>query len=243
MGTEKTLSAPWSRPSASEPGNRVAHPLHTVALLAIQAGIAVRGIMHANQARAAGNSNNIPMYVRTIIMEWALLAFVIGGVWLAKAPLTTVLGQRWKSARDVFRDIGIGVVFIILQQVVLSVLTAHMHGADADRAVRFLLPHGPVEMVLWLALSISAGICEEAIFRGYLQRQFAAFTQNVPAGILLSAAMFGFAHSYQGAGRAVVIGLDGAMLGALAHWCRSVRPGMVGHAFKDAVAPLIMARH
>ena len=183
------------------------------------------------------------MYVRTIITEWLLLAFVIGGVWLAKAPLATVLGQRWRSARDVFRDIGIGVVFIILQQIVLSSLTGHLHGADADRTVRFLLPHGRFEMALWLALSVTAGICEEAVFRGYLQRQFTALTQNVPAGILLSAAMFGAAHSYQGSWRAVVIGLDGAMLGGLAYWCRSVRPGMFGHALKDAVAPFLMAKH
>lgn len=243
METEKPFSTLWSQPSAVEPIRRIAHPLHTVALLAIQSGLAVRGILRASQARAAGNSSNIPMYVRTIATEWLLLAFVIVGVWLAKAPLTTVLGQRWRSARDVLRDIGIGVIFIILQQVVLSVLTSHLHSADAERAVLFLLPNGPVEMALWVALSISAGICEEAIFRGYLQRQFAAFTQNAPAGIVLSAVMFGFAHSYQGAWRAAVIGLDGAMLGGLAYWCRSVRPGMVGHAFKDAVAPLIMARH
>ena len=243
METEKILNVPWPRPSAAEPISRIAHPLHTVALLAIQAVLAVRGIIHANQARAAGNSSNVSMYVRTIAAEWLLLAFVIGGVWLAKTPLTTVLGQRWRSARDLFRDIGIGVLFIILQQVVLSGLTMHLHSADADRAVRFLLPNGRVEMALWLALSISAGICEEAIFRGYLQRQFASLTQNVPAGILLSAVMFAAAHSYQGLWRAVVIGLDGAMLGGLAYWCRSVRPGMVGHAFKDAVAPLIMAKH
>jgi membrane protease YdiL (CAAX protease family) len=243
METEKRLSTLWSQPPAVEPITRLAHPLHTVALLAVQSGLAVRGIIRASQARAAGNSSNIPMYVRTIATEWLLLAFVMAGVWLAKVPLTTILGPRWRSARDVFRDLGIGVVFIILQQLVLSVITGHLHSADADRAVRFLLPHGPVEMALWLALSISAGICEESIFRGYLQRQFAALAQNVPVGILVSAVMFGFAHSYQGAWRAVVIGLDGAMLGGLAYWCRSVRPGMVGHAFKDAVAPLIMAKH
>jgi membrane protease YdiL (CAAX protease family) len=211
--------------------------------VAAQAAIAFRGITHANQVRAAGNSSNVSMYVRTIITEWLLLAFVVGGVWLAKAPLTTVIGQRWQSARDVFRDIGIGVVFIIVQQLVLSVLTGHLHSAEAERAIQFLLPHGRREMALWLALSISAGICEEAIFRGYLQRQFSAFTQNIPAGILLSAALFGAAHGYQGSRQAVVIALDGALLGALAYWCRNVRPGMIGHAFKDAVAPLLMARH
>lgn len=243
METEETLSTTWPQPSASGPLGRIAHPLHTAALLAIQGVLAVRGIIHANQVRAAGNSSNVSMYLRTIATEWLLLGFVILGVWLAKAPLTTVLGQRWRSARDVFRDIGIGVVFIILQQIVLSGLTAHMHSANADRTVQFLLPHGRFEMALWLVVSISAGICEEAIFRGYLQRQFASFTRNIPVGILLSAVMFGAAHSYQGSGRAIVIALDGAMLGGLAYWCRTVRPGMIGHAFKDAVAPLVMARH
>jgi membrane protease YdiL (CAAX protease family) len=185
------------------------------------------------------------MYVRTMIVEWLLFAFVLLGVWLAGSPLTSVLGQRWRSARDVFRDIGIGVLFIILQTLVLSIFSAHMHDGNRDQAVQFLLPKGRAEMALWLALSISAGICEEAVFRGYLQRQFAALTNNIPAGILLSAAMFGLAHGYQGLWRAVVIGVDGATLGVLAYWCRSVRPGMIGHALKDCLAPLVMvvARH
>ena len=180
------------------------------------------------------------MYAKTMLVEWLLFGFVLLGVWLSGSSLTTVLGQRWRSARDVLRDVGIGVVFIILQQFVLSGLSAHLHGANSDRAVHFLLPQGRAEMALWLVLSITAGICEETVFRGYLQRQFAALTQNIPAGILLSAAMFGAAHGYQGFWRAVVIGFDGAMLGGLAYWCRSVRPGMVGHALKDAVAPLLM---
>jgi membrane protease YdiL (CAAX protease family) len=40
-------------------------------------------------------------------------------------------------------------------------------------------------LVLWVALS-SAGICEEAVYRIYLQKQFIALTRNVPAGIILS---------------------------------------------------------
>ncbi len=95
-------------------------------------------------------------------------------------------------------------------------------------------------MALWVALSVSAGICEEALYRGYLQRQFMALTKNAPAGILLSGAAFGCAHSYQGLRWAVVIGLEGALLGAMAHWRKSVRPGMIAHAFKDSVAPVLM---
>ena len=244
-GTTATLATatPPVPPSARGDLRRLAHPLHTAVLLLAQVALAIRAAAHAKQMQAAAGSSHVGMYVKTILMEWLLFAFVVAGVWLAGSPLTTVLGQRWKSARDFFRDVGIGIGFIFLQQIVLSVLSAHLHDANNDRAVHFLLPNGPLEMGAWIALSLSAGICEEAVFRGYLQQQFAAFTKNVPAGIVLSAAMFGFAHSYQGFGRAVVIGLDGAMLGGLVYWCRSVRPGMIGHAFKDAVAPLIMRAH
>jgi uncharacterized protein len=233
-----TLATPHPAPGDL---HRIANPLHTLALLAIQGMLIVRTLTHASQMREAASSSHVAMYVRTMIVEWLLFAFVLLGVWLAGSPLSTVLGQRWRSARDVLRDIGIGVGFIIVQQVILSGISAHLHGADSDRAVQFLLPHGRVEMGLWIALSISAGICEETLFRGYLQRQFATLTQNIFAGIILSAVIFALAHSYQGLWRAVVIGLDGAMLGGLAHWRRSIRPGIVGHAFKDAVAPLLMA--
>ena len=226
--------------SDSVPVRRIANPLHTVALLAAQGILIVRSVAHANQMRTAANSSHVAIYIRTMIVESLFFAFVIVGVWLAKSPLTTVLGPRWQSARAVLRDVGIAVAFIIVQQFLLSGISAHLHGADTDQAVHFLLPHGGLEMALWIALSLSAGICEETLYRGYLQCQFTALTKHAPAGILLSAAMFGVAHSYQGFWRAVVIGLDGAMLGALAHWRRSVRPGMIGHALKDALAPLLM---
>jgi hypothetical protein len=67
-----------------------------------------------------------------------------------------------------------------------------------------------------------------------------ALTKNVPAGILIAAAAFGAAHAYQGWANATVIGLEGALLGVLAYWRRSVRPGMIAHAWKDAIAPVLM---
>jgi hypothetical protein len=98
-----------------------------------------------------------------------------------------------------------------------------------------MLPHGGVELAFWIALSVSAGICEETIFRGYLQRQFMALTKNAPAGIILSSATFGAAHAYQGFRMVVLIALYGAMFGTLAYWRGSVRPGMIAHSWQDSL--------
>ncbi len=229
---------PTSADSASY--GRIAHPLHTIIFLAAEGALVVRAAMHAEQMRTAVNFNRVHMYERTMLTEWFGLAFVLFGVWLAGSDFATVLGERWRSVGAVGRDIGLGVGFSIVSTIVLSMIEPH-DGGGGGRAVQFLLPQGRYEMTLWVALSISAGICEEALYRGYLQRQFIAMTKNVPAGILISGAAFGLAHSYQGWRLAIVIGLEGAMLGAMAHWRKSVRPGMVAHAFKDALAPMLMS--
>lgn len=189
--------------------------------------------------RAAVNPHRIGMYERTILFEWLMLGFVMLGVWLSGSPLASVLGDRWCSFREFARDIGIGVVFMVVAVTVTSMIGGH--GGEADRATQFLLPRGGVEIALWILLSVTAGICEEAVYRGYLQRQFTALTKNIPAGILLSAAAFGASHAYQGLRPALQIGLLGVMAGTLAYWRRSVRPGMIAHALQDSLA--VFVRH
>jgi membrane protease YdiL (CAAX protease family) len=194
--------------------------------------------MNADQLRAAVNLNRIGMYERTMLFEWLLFGFVILGVKLNGTPLVAVLGERWSSARQVLRDIGIAIAFLIGSIFITSILGGHAHGGGPDPAIQFLLPHGKAEIAVWMALSLTAGICEETLFRGYLQRQFTALSKNAAVGILLSAAMFGGAHSYQGFAKAMSIAVLGAMYGTLAYWRRSVRPGMIGHTLEDIIGGL-----
>jgi uncharacterized protein len=85
---------------------------------------------------------------------------------------------------------------------------------------------------------VTAGICEEAIFRSYLQKQFTAWTGNETAGLFLSAAAFGAGHGYQGAKATVVLAAYGLMFGILAQRRKSLRPGMITHALHDTLAGL-----
>jgi len=84
----------------------IAHPLHTLALLTIQVLMAVRGIFQAKQMQVP-RSSNVGLYIRTIVIEWMLFAIVLAGVWFAGSPLSTVLGERFRSARDILRTVGI----------------------------------------------------------------------------------------------------------------------------------------
>jgi membrane protease YdiL (CAAX protease family) len=192
----------------------------------------------AGRMRAAEQPGRVLFYLTTVVWEWLLVGYVLVGVRLHHTPLLEVTGARWTRARDVFRDIGIALAFWIAALLVLALVAHLLHFQGMKQNVRFLAPDGSTEIALWIAVSVTAGICEETIFRGYLQKQFIAWTGNVPAGIFLSAAAFGVGHIYQGAKAAVVIGVYGLLFGVLAWRRGSMRPGMITHALHDTVSGL-----
>ena len=95
------------------------------------------------------------------------------------------------------------------------------------------MPRTFLEILLWIALSVTAGFCEEIAFRGYLQKQFHALSGNVAAAVIAQALVFGLAHAYQGWKATIVISVLGVLYGALAAWRRNLRSSMMAHAGSD----------
>ena len=225
---------------ASDRYSRVAGRIHTILVLAALGGWAFWHWISVDQSSAAASPNRVHHYLVTLLFEWLLFVLVVAGVWRSGASVLIVLGDHWHSLRQVLRDIGIAAGFWIVTWMLLWVLGQLLRPAALGRNVS-MLPERGIEVALWIALSVSAGICEETIFRGYLQRQFMALTKSAPAGILLSAAAFGAAHAYQGFRMTILIALYGAMFGILAYWRGSVRPGMIAHAWQDSLNGVLAA--
>jgi membrane protease YdiL (CAAX protease family) len=106
-------------------------------------------------------------------------------------------------------------------------------GPSHAASIQTLLPRGAVETMLWIGVSVSAGICEELAFRGYFQRQFTALARSRWIALFVQAVLFGVSHGYQGVEACAKIALFGLLFGALALWRGSLRPGMVAHAWGD----------
>ena len=217
---------------------RIASPWHTLVVLVIAGLNAYRAAIYANHARAGLGASRSHLYLHTIAFECAFLAVVALGLWLRLSSLQTIFAERWRSMGQILRDLGVALGLWFVAIIVVSVLSSH--SGPADGTIAFLLPQTPTEMILWVVVSIVAGISEEAIFRGYLQKQCTAPTQSAPAGVLISGAIFGRVHAYQGWSRAVVIAISAILFGAVAHWRGTVRPGMFAHGLQDAIAPLLL---
>jgi membrane protease YdiL (CAAX protease family) len=235
-----------------QPSRRLLAPLwHTALVLALVLGISWAGVLtrHLTGNTAPHGSmahpSHILGYLITLAWEWILLAIVWWGLRMRGTPLRQILGLRRTGASELWMDVAIALGFWFASLIVLSLAAsllrfAHLHPENVRGIVSKLAPASAAELALWTALSISAGICEELIFRGYLQQQFTALTRSAVLGIAIAAILFGSAHLYEGVSGALLIMLYGALFGILAHLRRSLRPGIFAHAWHDALSGFVL---
>jgi uncharacterized protein len=228
-----------SDPFGPKRGRLVAPVWHTVLLVSIFLGITIAGALfqrHAQSSRGAlqQHPNVVPLYLSLIAAEWLLVYGVWAGIRSRGVRLVDLIGGRWHSAKNVLIDVAVAILVWILwlgiQAGVSHIVPSHA------KSVSTLLPESPLEIMLWIGTSLSAGFCEEVAFRGYFQKQFEAMTGSAAAGVALQAILFGISHGYQGFQAIVMIILFGFLFGILAFWRKSLRPGMILHAWSDIYA-------
>jgi membrane protease YdiL (CAAX protease family) len=234
MQVNRTLAAKPGKPA------QIASWMHLAGFLAIMAVLLALGLyqQHAGGGSGAGagqlasHAYAIPIYLTALGMDWLLLFYCWAGVRRHGGKLWDLAGGRWKNWRDVLTDFAIVLPFWAVWEG--AAYCVHLLlGSGSGKTVDSLLPKSLVEVLVWIATCVTAGICEEMAFRGYLQRQFHALTGSVAWAIVLQALVFGIAHGYQGWRNVVVIIVLGVLYGALAAWRKNLRANMISHAWAD----------
>jgi membrane protease YdiL (CAAX protease family) len=171
-------------------------------------------------------------YRRLLVLEWGLA--VVVAVVMAAAPRVPLaaLGLRWP---DRWPGAVTGVAVLVV--VVLGLLStrtlragALLHAQAAARrpgegrhseppvhATLALLPRTPRERHLFTVVGLTAGVCEEWLYRGFFLAVLSALAGGLPTIVLvlLAAAAFGLAHAYQGPVGMLTTGVLGGVLAAL----------------------------
>jgi len=240
--TTTAASAGAARPA--QIASKIASWGHLAGFLAIMAGMLGLGLyaQHAGggggqgSRQFAAHARAIQIYLPALAMDWALLYYCWAGVHRFGGSLWSLAGGRWASWRDVRSDLAVVVPFwAIFEGAAYGAhwLLYRTLGSGSAKTVDSLLPHSLIEVIVWIAMCVTAGVCEEMAFRGYLQRQFRALTGGVAWAVLAQAVVFGVAHSYQGWRNVAVITVLGVLFGALAAWRKNLRANMMAHAWTD----------
>ncbi len=98
-----------------------------------------------------------------------------------------------------------------------------------------LLPRTTDERLTFAVLAVTAGVCEEILFRGFGFAYVRFLWPGVSDGwlIVITSVAFGFAHLYQGPRGVVLTGLAGAAFASLTLTTGSLLPAIVVHAMID----------
>ena len=230
--------------AAPEPEiKQIASWRHLAIVVAIMIAVAAQGLLF--QSRAGGGEARLPrgplVYLSLILMELALIYLGWRGVKATGTTLPDLIGGRWQSAMDVLRDIALAFVLWLVLIGIALVWRAVDGGSGLPTSVTAMLPQTAPEITMWIALSISAGVAEEIVFRGYLQRQFAAVTGSSWIALAIQALLFGVSHGYQGIDAMLRITLLAVAFGLMALWRKSLRPGIIAHAWTDIASGVFRA--
>lgn len=197
-------------------------------------------------ANQTSETTRIFQYGVTIVLELFLLFLVWIGLRLNRTSMRELIGGRWNTPEDFLLDVAIAVGFWIIALLVLAGL-GYLVGLvkpgqveEAKKLASLLAPRTVGGLLVFVLLSTVAGFVEEIIFRGYLQRQIGALAGNIYVGLIASAIIFGAGHGYEGTRRMFLIGIYGAMFGFLALSRRSLRPGMMAHAWHDSFEGVLL---
>jgi uncharacterized protein len=186
----------------------------------------------APSGQLAGHSVAIQIYLFAISLDWALFYYCWVGVHRRGGSLWSLAGVRWNSWRSLAVDLAIALPFWLIWEGAAYGVHSLL-GPSAAKSVGSLLPHSFLEVLLWTATCATAGICEEMVFRGYLQRQLHAFTGSLVTAVIAQGVIFGLFHAYQGWKNVTVICVLGVLYGALAAWRGNLRVNIVSHGWSD----------
>jgi len=218
------------------------HTIVLLLLLSIPVALGVLRLINGSaappQAGPIHPANLWKFYAQTLIYEWILVGVVWIGIRLKQIKLQELIGGRWPTIGHALADLIIGAAICVTMFYLGDELGEWLKPANGDGNSINVVPQDSLEMALWVALSVTAGVVEEVVFRGYLQTQFVRFGMPLILAIFAQTFVFAAGHIYEGLFSVTVIAAYGVLLGLLAAGLRSLRPLIIGHVMFDIVAVL-----
>ncbi len=193
----------------------------------------------ARQLEAGVPSARASEYAWTMAIQW-LLTISLLAYWVYLGRPVASMGLAWPPTALTATGtllLAVAVVAFFAQQARAVARSPEARAQlltqlDAQPAARALIPRTRTEARLFVGVALTAGICEEVLYRGYLLWYIDGFLER---GVAVSAAIvaFGVAHAYQGVRGMALTGIVGGVSMALYLLTGSLIASIVLHAATD----------
>lgn len=189
--------------------------------------------------------DRVQLYLTSIAAQWVITLVILWRAF-ARGLSLSELGLRFTPFFELLA-VGIGGAALLGVAHWFNLRRVGRSQNPAVERIRSLgakiFPKTNREVTLFAGLSVTAGLCEEFLYRGFV---FGALTHaHVPIGatLAISSVMFGLAHAYQGRGGMVGTLILGAVFGSVRILYHSLVPVVLWHAAVDIVAGLAGRRY
>jgi uncharacterized protein len=183
-------------------------------------------------------ASRTPAYTYFIAYQWTLVAGIVV-VWMADHRPWSVLLLGSPRPWGFAACLALSVLYIALAFRSRRALLQRATIPDSVRqrlaSVGGLVPRTSRERGLWTVMALTAGVCEEIFFRGYLLSVGTSIVGLVGA-VILTSLLFGLYHAYYGWKGIAQTGILGLILSVIALWSGSLIPGMIIHSTADLVS-------
>lgn len=214
----------------------------SVIVLLIAFGIAtlVNHLSSHNGALEFQPGQRLPAYLRMALLEWMMFAYLVFGIRRHGRTASKVIDACPGSTRRWFSSIAFGIGAAVLWMVLGAIVMAALRPTIDDlRSIQSFLPRGVTEKFGFTVLTLTAGFCEEFIYRGYLQRQFQAWTGSLAIAIGLQAGLFALLHATLPWKFVLSVTAMALFLGALVGWRKTLVPAMLVHTIVNLLGGLL----
>ena len=189
--------------------------------------------------------DRLSIYASTIAFQWLATVIIL---WRTRAHGITLaqLGVAIpRPALAITTAIVLAALISVNQIYSLRRLVARpseIKGVLPQLALK-LFPQDDVERLIFLALVVTVAMCEEFIYRGFVQRVFQDWSGgHVVAGIVGSAVFFALAHLYQGRRGLSTTIIVGLLFSIVRSWIGGLLPTSVAHFVADFSVGMLAPR-
>jgi uncharacterized protein len=204
-----------------------------IVLMAIE--VALFGDLFRATARGTPRGSRLPSYIYLIVYQWAMTASIAALSIATSRPWSALLlgvPKLWGFGAS----LALSVAFLVLAALQRRAIFKRPEISETARRqileIEPMAPHTRQERRTWTFVAITAGCCEEVMFRGFLLAFFASWL-GLMAAVAINVAAFGIFHAYYGWKGILKTGAFGLVMALLAPWSGSLIPVIILHAGID----------